>query len=78
MITRKKFLKGEFKTPQKHKGVVTEQIEDFLKTNKKNAYTATEICKRLKINKNTFRYTLRKLKKDKKILHNSPYIMWRL
>jgi len=62
-IPIKKLLKNEYKT-------ATQRIVDFLKRNRKYGYTSTEISKKLNMNINTVRSSLRMLVKKKLIRSN--------
>lgn len=75
-ITRKEFKEGKFK-------VISNQerrdhpVAKFLRENKGFAFRVDGIVTRTKLNKNSIRGILRKLKKDKLVIHKSPYFIWK-
>ena len=75
MITRKSFLSGDFKK----KSVKRENnvVENFLKSHKRNAFEGKDIAKRVKRSSSVVFTHLRKLIKQKKVLRNKPFYMWR-
>lgn len=73
MITREKFIKGDFKTRNNNKE--KHPVFLFLLKNKKNAYTVKEISKYTKVKQETVRTALRGLVKSKKIIHKIPYFI---
>lgn len=74
-ITKKQFLKGNFK--QKPTNRKNHKIAIFLKSKKSQAFTANEIKSAVKMNGFTIRSMLRKLEKDGLILHKAPYFIWK-
>jgi len=76
MINRKDFISGNFK---RGKTLSNEEnnVDKFLRINKGKAYLVKEIAKATKKSKEGVRGRLRILKKNRKILHKSPYFMWK-
>ena len=76
MISKKDFVAENFK---KVRTLPSEEnnVDKFLKTNKGNAYLVKEIAKATKKSQEGVRGRIAILKKNKKILHKSPYFMWK-
>lgn len=75
MISRKQFFSD--KTISK-----TEMIENFLKKNKNVGFTWKEIHKAMtkkikNFSLHTIMFVLQKLKREKKILHKTPYFIYK-
>ncbi|EKD26422.1 MAG: hypothetical protein ACD_79C01209G0001 [uncultured bacterium] len=75
MITRKDFIKGNFK--KRNSGGLKHPVSILLKNENKYAFTVKDITKRTKMKLNTIRSALRSLIKKGLIIHKAPYFIWK-
>ena len=73
-IKRKDFDSGKF---NRSYTIKEHPIGILLKANIQLAFTVDEVAKRTKMNKQTVRSMLRKLKEKGQIVHKSPYFAWK-
>ena len=76
MISKKDFVSENFKKSRTSPGEEN-NVDKFLRTNKGHAYLVKEIAKATKKSQEGVRGRIAILKRDKKILHKSPYFMWK-
>lgn len=76
MISRKKFIRGNFKN-RVNTDTNTHPILVFLKKHNNMAFTVKEICNSVKMNEYSVRSLLRNLRKKNLIIHKSPYFMYK-
>ncbi len=74
-IKRDQFNKGNFK--KRNYDIKTHPVALFLKKNSNCAWKNDEIAKRVKLNKDTVRGALKRLKKVRLIIHKAPYFAWK-
>ena len=74
-ISRKKFNRGNFKTVNLDR--TNHPVSILLRSHKELAFKIDEIAKRIKMNKCTVRSIMRKLIKDKLVVHKAPYFAWK-
>ena len=76
-ITRKEFVKGNFEGFVAYGKRQDHPISKFLRENYQFAFKIEEIARKVKMNKSTVRSMLTELKKDKLVVHKTPYFAWK-